>query len=471
MPRSRLIAIGVFVIGGLLLFAVALFEIGDRRLLFAREFTVDAAFTEITGLQPGAPVRVGGMAAGEVVSIGIPASPSGRFVVRMRVREALQGLVRTDSVASIQTDGFVGNRFVRISAGSETAEVLADGGTIPGREPFDFNDVLQRASNAVDEISATVRDLREGVEQVLTTIDETARNANHVFATIAPDIETITGSSARLAEDASRIAAGIREGRGTLGRLVNDDEIYRRVSNIARETEGVVSAAREAVQDVRAVIGEARDSIASSGPMGTMTGELRGTITSARETMANLADTTAALKRSVLVRGFFEDRGYYDLDELTAVDYRSGALAGKYREPIRIWLQADRLFEAAPDSTTVDTGESATDAGQPEVLSAAGRTRLDRAMAEVLRYPRSSPLIVEGFAPGGTRDERFLRASGRAEGVMSYISSRYRLSPSLVSTIAMTDMPEGGPDEEAWDGVAIAVWVDRRVFAENERQR
>jgi hypothetical protein len=252
---------------------------------------------------------------------------------------------------------------------------------------------------------------------------------------------------------------------------VNDDEIYRRVSNIARETEGVVSAAREAVQDVRAVIGEARDSIASSGPMGTMTGELRGTITSARETMANLADTTAALKRSVLVRGFFEDRGYYDLDELTAVDYRSGALAGKYREPIRIWLQADRLFEAAPDSTTVDTGESATDAGQPEVLSAAGRTRLDRAMAEVLRYPRSSPLIVEGFAPGGTRDERFLRASGRAEGVMSYISSRYRLSPSLVSTIAMTDMPEGGPDEEAWDGVAIAVWVDRRVFAENERQR
>ena len=105
------------------------------------------------------------------------------------------------------------------------------------------------------------------------------------------------------------------------------------------------------------------------------------------------------------MRGFFEDRGYYGLDELTAVDYRSGALAGKYREPIRIWLQADLVFEPVPRPTTAEPGESAADADEQEVLSAAGRTRLDRAMAEVLRYPRSSPLIVEGFAIGGPRPE------------------------------------------------------------------
>ena len=59
MPSpARLAGVGVFVIGGLCLFTVGLFMIGDRQMAFAKKFTVYTEFKKITGLQPGGIVRV-----------------------------------------------------------------------------------------------------------------------------------------------------------------------------------------------------------------------------------------------------------------------------------------------------------------------------------------------------------------------------------------------------------------------------
>jgi hypothetical protein len=55
---ARLAGVGAFVLGGLLLFTVGLFMIGDRQMAFAKTFTVYTEFKNITGLQPGAIVRV-----------------------------------------------------------------------------------------------------------------------------------------------------------------------------------------------------------------------------------------------------------------------------------------------------------------------------------------------------------------------------------------------------------------------------
>ena len=79
---NRLAGLGAFVIGGILLFAIGLFLIGERRMLFQKKFTVYTQFTRISGLQPGAPVKVNGMGAGEVETIEVPLNPAGKFRVR-----------------------------------------------------------------------------------------------------------------------------------------------------------------------------------------------------------------------------------------------------------------------------------------------------------------------------------------------------------------------------------------------------
>src|SRR5688572_31994236 len=104
---ARLVGVGVFVLGGLLLFTLGLFMIGDRQMAFAKKFIVYTEFKKITGLQPGAVVRVSGAKAGSITQILPPETPDEKFRVELAITEALHHLVRTDSVATIETEGLV----------------------------------------------------------------------------------------------------------------------------------------------------------------------------------------------------------------------------------------------------------------------------------------------------------------------------------------------------------------------------
>lgn len=468
MPPGRLIGIGVFVVGGVLIFALGIFMIGDRRLMFAPQFDVHAEFEQIAGLQDGAPARVSGMDAGEVTGIAIPASPAGRFRVRMRIREDLRPLVRTDSVASIRTDGIVGSRYVHIEAGSEHAPAAADGGSIASREPLDFADLFAQGTKTIDSVNSTITELRSHLAEVVGVTTETAASANELLKTVSHNVETIGRAGRRVSEDAARVVEGIRAGRGTVGKLVNDDELYTRVTGIATNAEQAAKTARAAAEGARTAIERLQGGLSSEGPVSSVVGDLRQTLSSTRDAMSNLAENTEALKRNFLFRGYFRDRGYYDLDALTMVDYRQGALAGEHREPIRIWLRGDLLFETAasriPATGSVRGGIEGTGTEGTETLSEDGRVRLDRAMAEVLRYPNNTPLIIEGYAEGNTRDVRFLRSAERARQVREHVIARYGLAPTRVGTMPLGNDADGSPSGSEWDGVSLAVWVDRRVL-------
>ena len=117
--RERLVGVGLFVIVTLLLFAIGLFMIGDRQMAFADKFTAYTEFKKITGLQPGAIVRVSGAKAGSIKSIAPPTSPSGKFRVEFEITEDLHPLVRTDSIASIETEGLVGGNYLGVSTGTD----------------------------------------------------------------------------------------------------------------------------------------------------------------------------------------------------------------------------------------------------------------------------------------------------------------------------------------------------------------
>src|SRR6476619_3889553 len=120
--------VAIFVFGGLILFAVGLFLIGDRKKLFSGSVEIYAEWKDLGGLQNGGIVRVGGMNGGEITGINLPSSPDQKFRVKCRILKDFLPILRTDSVATIATDGIVGNRLVEISPGTTNAVALADGG-------------------------------------------------------------------------------------------------------------------------------------------------------------------------------------------------------------------------------------------------------------------------------------------------------------------------------------------------------
>jgi phospholipid/cholesterol/gamma-HCH transport system substrate-binding protein len=94
----RYLAVGIFIIAGLTLFALGIFLVGSRHEAFSRHVLLYTEFADLDGIAKGSKVQVAGMDAGQVTKIDVPDSPSGHFRVQMKVDESLHGLVRTDSI-------------------------------------------------------------------------------------------------------------------------------------------------------------------------------------------------------------------------------------------------------------------------------------------------------------------------------------------------------------------------------------
>jgi phospholipid/cholesterol/gamma-HCH transport system substrate-binding protein len=212
--------------------------------------------------------------------------------------------------------------------------------------------------------------------------------------------------------------------------------------NIAADAEKAVASLREASDQAKGAIVDLRG---QSGSLKGVTGTLEETLSSARDAMQNLADNTEALKRNFLFRGYFNKRGFFDLNEISVQQYRQGALEGNDRHALRIWIGTPVLFEK--------------DADGRERLSEGGRTRLDSAMSQFVRYPKNSPFVIEGYAEAGTNDQRFLLSRERAKLVRDYVVAKFGLDPTFVGTMAMGRDSTDSPSGNQWDGVALALFV------------
>jgi phospholipid/cholesterol/gamma-HCH transport system substrate-binding protein len=259
---------------------------------------------------------------------------------------------------------------------------------------------------------------------------------------VSGDVRSILASTDKMTADLGTIVRGIRDGRGTIGKLVNDDSIYASVKTMMADAERTVANVREATEQAKGAIADLRG---DGGPMKGVTGQLHQTLAAARDAMTDLAENTEALKRNFFFRGFFNRRGYFDLDDVTPAEYRQGALATPDRRVLKIWLGANVLFEI--------------DANGEERLSDGGRARLESAMSEYVRYPRSSPLVIETYSQEVTGAERYLRGTRRAKLVRDYLVATFQLDANYVATMLLGTQAKDSPSGNTWDGIALALFV------------
>jgi phospholipid/cholesterol/gamma-HCH transport system substrate-binding protein len=440
---ARLAGVGIFVLGAVLLFGVAVFMIGDRQMAFTQRFELYTEFSKVTGLQPGAIVRVSGARAGEVIDITPPSQPAGKFRVRVQVSEQLHQLVRTDSIASIETEGLVGGSYLAISTGSAEAAQAPPLSTIGGQEPFEFADLLQQMNSTIGKVNTTIDEMRGELETTISSVSMTVQNANDLITDVSGDVRRMAAAGARVSDDLASMTTSVREGRGTVGKLFTDDQLYAHVTRIA-------SNADEITTDARAVVAQARETLSgiqgSQGQVAGLTGSLKQTLDDARSAMSGLSENMDALRHNFLLRGFFNSRGYYDLEDISPAEYRKGALRSGGRTPVRVWLGTGRVFDTA----------ASTEAPK---LTEDGRRRLDSAIAPYLDRVSDGVLIVEGFAPEGGRDLQYVVSRARAVAVREYLLERFHLDPKGTGVMPLGADSSGSPEPGQFDGVALAFFL------------
>ena len=149
---SRVARLGAFIVVTLVVFAAGIFIIGSKEYLFSSTYQVKAQFDNVVGLAEGADVQVGGVHSGTVRSIMLPHHPGEKVTVLIDLERSTHEILKKDSVASIETEGLLGNQFLAVSFGSQGAADLRNGDTIAGDPPLQMADMLKKASGMLETV-------------------------------------------------------------------------------------------------------------------------------------------------------------------------------------------------------------------------------------------------------------------------------------------------------------------------------
>ncbi|MDG3006803.1 MlaD family protein [Paludisphaera mucosa] len=255
MGRWRLLANVGFAAVVLAVAGFGLFQVANRRWQVQPTFHVRARFASVVGVEPGHRVRFQGIDAGVVEGVVAPAKPGDPVELVLRIDETLHRLVRQDTMARIVLEGMIGARVVDLKPGEPDAPAATEGALIRSEPPTDLADLMRQAGESLRKFDETAKEARSGLE--------------HLAA----------------------VAGDVRDGKGSLGKLVRDDAVYDNLVALTRRGEKAVES---------------------------------------------LDENLMAMKQTWPISRYFESRAYYDRDRVL---YRPGSL----RESRS--LTSEELFE------------------------------------------------------------------------------------------------------------------------------
>ena len=199
LRRAR---VGALVVGGLLLLGYGVYRVGEIFDVFAQRYSLVAMVPNVAGLREGALVALAGQRVGQVKHIDfIPVEDKqgdNNLVLELKISEEVRAQIRTDSRAVLRAQGLLGDKYIDISPGSQSAIVLQEGDTVQTEQVMDIEQFLARGGAILDSASLAVADVR-------------------------------------------RITRGLAKGKGTMGQLLTDEQLYQRMMSATTQLQGTLA--------------------------------------------------------------------------------------------------------------------------------------------------------------------------------------------------------------------------------------
>ncbi len=188
-------------------------------------------FADLDGITKGSKVQVAGMDAGQVTRIDVPNSPTGRFRVQMKVDERFHGLIRTDSVVTIDTEGVVGDTFLTIHPGSPRAAIAQADSILQSKPPVNISDLLTNGLGVMNDADATLKQVGGKLNVALDGANEAIGNANDLLV-------------------------GLKEGRGPAGMLLRDEKVADQIRETLSTVQSTTSNLKQASAGVNSMVAD-----------------------------------------------------------------------------------------------------------------------------------------------------------------------------------------------------------------------
>jgi phospholipid/cholesterol/gamma-HCH transport system substrate-binding protein len=210
---SRTARLGAFILVTLTILAVGIFIIGSKKYLFTSTYDIKTTFNNVAGLDVGADVLIGGVHTGTVKSIELPQKSGQPITVTLELNANTRHIIKGDSIASVQTEGLLGNQYIAVSFGSPEKPDIKPGETIGSVPPLEMSAILDKANGLLGQGQVAMKNITQ------------------------------------VSEHLNSVSAKIDKGDGTVGALVNDRSLYNNIDATASNAKAATAAAQAGITD------------------------------------------------------------------------------------------------------------------------------------------------------------------------------------------------------------------------------
>lgn len=313
MTKKRTIdnlKLGTFVLAGLLFLIFSLYMIGRNRNLFGSTFTISASFHNINGLKPGNNVRFAGIDVGTVKEIIIVADSS--IQVTMVLDRKVKKFIKQNALASIGTDGLMGNKLININAQPGFAQPLEEGSVMNSLKPIETDEMLRTLNTTNKNIEVITQNLR-GVTHKLNNssslwnlLADTV--ISHDLKLAIAGIRIAGQRTALFTGEASQLMQNLKRGEGLAGTLLTDTSLAHNLRESLNEIQQASIYTRNATQDMTEVIRKVKQGDGLAGGLlydTTLSMRLQKSMIQIEQGTTGFNENMNALKHNFLFRGYF----------------------------------------------------------------------------------------------------------------------------------------------------------------------
>ncbi len=240
MPSQREVQwsqlkVGVLVIAALAALTVLIFLMsGSAGGFFAGKLTVRSYFENAAGIKVGAPVNLEGVTIGNVKSIRVvPDRKLTPVEVTMTLSKKYQAALHTDSQSSLETVGVLGDTVVDIDSKSATGPMIQNGAELRTTETPNLSDVIKSSQGTIEQLNTILA-------KANTILDSLSTGKGSIGQLIAnPDVYN---KANKVLDELESVTSQISSGKGSIGKLVKDDTLYDRANDAVARLQSIADS-------------------------------------------------------------------------------------------------------------------------------------------------------------------------------------------------------------------------------------
>ena len=317
---SNKIKLGAFVLAGVTALLLGLFFIGSQKNIFSSTISVSADFNNVGGLMPGNNVRFNGINVGTVSKV-FPISDS-LVKVNFTIDEKLKQYITQNDVASIGTDGMLGNKLVNIEPSKQNAPGVQNGHVLKSLDPIQMDNIMRSFTSSGDNFKAITENLKDvsvkinGDNVLWQLLNDTAlvnnlKSTAGNFKLMSNQGLAITGDLKNVSNDFKDITEGVKRGKGTLGALISDTTFAGRINGAVAKFERIGDTAHVITTDMSLIIKNIKRGQGSVGVLLSdtmMAYNLNHSIIKIDSSAAKFSENMEALRYSWPFKKYFKDK-------------------------------------------------------------------------------------------------------------------------------------------------------------------